>query len=291
MARQRKRTKRRHGFAYFVLLLLALIIWSFWGNTALTRTDITFASARVPMELDGLVIAHISDLHDANLGNDNSDIVEMVAKARPDIIVLTGDMIDSNRLTIERTLSLAERLVAIAPVYYANGNHEAALSNNDYHRLTRGLRDAGVEVLEDRSVVVSWHNASFQIVGLNDPGFTPGTNAEKFDALENSLLLLTRNDMFTLVLAHRPEFIGRYSACNPELVLSGHAHGGQIRLPLIGGLYAPGQGAFPKYDAGLYTKGKTSMIVSRGIGNSSAPLRINNRPEIVIITLKSEGHP
>ena len=289
MRKRRARRSRHRVLSVAVLLLTALVIWSLWGNTALVRTDISYVSNAVPKELDGFVIAHISDLHDANIGDDNQDIVDMVAGAHPDIIVLTGDMVDSKRINVERTLSLIERLTSIAPVYYSNGNHEAALTYNTYHSLTRGMEAAGAVVLEDRSVVVSWKDAVFQIVGLNDPGFIKGDNSEKFDTMQSTLMLLTRDDMFTLVLAHRPEFFDRYAACRPQLVLSGHAHGGQFRLPFIGGVYAPSQGLFPKYDAGLYTQDGTAMIVSRGIGNSSFPLRVNNRPEVVIITLRSEG--
>ena len=285
--KSRRRKKRPRILPFGALLATVLIVWTIIGNGSVQRTNTDFASARVPEGLDGFVIAHISDLHDAVLGEDNEQIVTLVSAAQPDIIVLTGDMVDSNRVNIERSASLVSQLCQVAPVFYANGNHEAALTYNEYHRFTKLIRDAGATVLEDAEAILDVNGTYLQIVGLNDPGFIPGTNAEKFAEVERQLSRLARGDMFTLVLAHRPELIDNYAACGVELVLSGHVHGGQIRLPLIGGIYAPSQGLFPKYDAGLYTMNATAMIVSRGIGNSTFPLRFNNRPEVIIIALKS----
>ncbi len=287
MSRRRRRSKRHRILPFFAVVLSALLVWSVWGNTALTRTDIVYRSPQVPASLDGMVIAQISDLHDAQIGTDNHDITAMLRDIRPDLIVLTGDMVDSNRVELDRSLSLIGQLTQIAPVYYANGNHEAALSYNAYRSFTRAMADLGVTVLEDKSEVLTYRSAPFQLIGLNDLGFISGGLSTKIQTLQGSLTLLTRDDLFTLVLAHRPELIDTYAACGPQLVLCGHAHGGQLRLPLIGGLYSPGQGFLPKYDAGLYTKGATSIVVSRGIGNSNFPLRFNNRPEIVVITLRS----
>ena len=262
MRKQRRHRKRHRILAFFAVAMSVLLAWTVWGTTALERTDIEFASARVPAAMDGFVIAQVSDLHDAVLGEENADITDMLREIRPDIIVLTGDMVDSNRGNIDRSVALARRLVEIAPVYYANGNHEAALSYNEYHRFTRGLSEAGVTVLEDRSEILSYNGTPFQIIGLNDLGFIKGGFSEKCAAMQSALDLLTQDGMFSLVLSHRPELMDHYAACAPELVLSGHAHGGQFRLPLLGGLYSPGQGFFPKYDGGLYTQGGTSLIVS-----------------------------
>ena len=286
MAAKRRRRKRRTG-SLVLLALIVLVLWTLWGNTALVRTDIEFSSAAIPAAMDGFVIAQVSDLHDAELGKNNADIVDMLSDVKPDLIVLTGDMIDSNRGNIDRSVALVEQLIAIAPVYYCNGNHEAALSYNDYHRFTRSITEAGAVVLEDRSEVLTYHGAAFQLIGLNDLGFLSGGISQKRAAMKNALTLLNRDDLFSIVLSHRPELMEEYTACGADLVFCGHAHGGQARLPLIGGLYSPGQGLFPKYDAGLYRSGKTSVIVSRGLGNSTFPLRFNNRPEIVVVTLRS----
>ncbi len=284
----RRRSKRHRVATFLSLAVLATVLWTLWGNTALTRSDVSVSSQRLPHEFDGFVIAQISDLHDAVLGEENGDVVETVLAAKPDLIVLTGDMVDARRGDIARSVSLIAKLVQIAPTYYVNGNHEAALTWNEYHSFTKAMKEAGARVLEDECVYLSRGNASIRLIGLNDLGFIKGSVSEKIGALETSLgNLMQWDDCFTLVLAHRPELIESYAACGADVVFCGHAHGGQVRLPLLGGVYSPGQGFFPKYDAGLFISGSTQMVVSRGIGNSNFPLRFNNRPEVVIVTLKT----
>ena len=173
----------------------------------------------------------------------------------------------------------------IAPVYYVSGNHEAILPDEDYQALTDGLRGLGVCVLEDESAELTRDGQSIRLIGLTDIGFHPGTLEEKKDALRTALSALLPEDEFSVTLAHRPELMDVYTECGAPLVLSGHAHGGQIRLPGIGGLIAPGQGLFPKYTDGKYEESGTTMVVSRGIGNSVLPLRVNDRPQIVVVQL------
>ncbi|MBR4236516.1 MAG: metallophosphoesterase [Clostridia bacterium] len=281
-----KRKRKKRGGIWWLLLLSLLVVWTLWANTALVVTRCTFVSQRVPAAFDGFVILQVSDLHDAELGEDNSEIADAAAQAQPDIIVITGDHIDSNRLNIARSLSLAARLAQIAPVYYVTGNHEAALSNDNYTELKNGLAAAGVAVLEDGAVYIERGNDAIRLIGLNDLGFYKGTVPVKQQKLLKNLTLLNDESCFSLVLSHRPELIDIYAQGKADLVLCGHAHGGQIRLPFIGGLYSPGQGMLPEYTSGLYRKGDTSIFVSRGIGNSKFPLRFNNRPELAVITLK-----
>lgn len=146
-------------------------------------------------------------------------------------------------------------------------------------------------VLEDEAVQLE-HNSGFvTLIGLSDPNFTIGNDIfNEVPAMISTKLndLMEDETGYTILLSHRPELFDTYVSCGVSLVLSGHAHGGQFRLPLIGGLVAPNQGIFPKYDAGLYTNGSTSMVVSRGIGNSIIPFRFNNRPEIVLVELSAE---
>ena len=211
----------------------------------------------------------------------------MLAGCEPDIIVMTGDLIDANRTDIDLTLRFAEGAVGIAPVYYVTGNHEGAVM--EYWILREGMAASGVNILSDRVCRLTRGGDMLLLAGLDDPNFaTREEISEGFPAMiQNKLARLTGgSDEYTVLLAHRPEYIDSYAAGGADLVLSGHAHGGQIRLPFIGGLAAPGQGLFPKYDAGLYTVGGSDMIVSRGLGNSLFPLRVNNRPEIVMITLE-----
>lgn len=266
--------------------VLSLLGWALiWGNTALVTADVLVCSNGIPEAFDAYKIVQISDLHDAQIGENNEKLVAMTAEAEPDCIVLTGDFVDSSRFHPERSLFVAEALVKIAPVYYVSGNHEAILPDEDYQALTDGLRALGVCVLEDESAELTRGGQSIRLIGLTDIGFHPGTLEEKKDALRTALSALLPEDEFSVTLAHRPELMDVYTECGAPLVLSGHAHGGQIRLPGIGGLIAPGQGLFPKYTEGKYEENDTTLVVSRGIGNSVLPLRVNDRPQIVVVQL------
>ena len=218
-----------------------------------------------------------------------------VAAQQPSAIVLTGDMIDSRRTKVEPTIALAQRLAELAPVYYVTGNHEARIPEAA-QALLDGLTRAGVTVLRSEAVDLQEGGESIRLIGLDDLGVyyqaLSGDSSDRQalsaakEALKRDLSTLAEGSGYALVLSHRPELIDLYAECGADLVLCGHAHGGQVRLPFIGGLYAPGQGLFPAWDAGLYETGGTQMFVSRGLGNSAFPLRVNNRPEVVTITLR-----
>lgn len=281
-----KKKTRRWIAAIAAAAVLSLLGWALvWGNTALVTADVLVCSNGIPEAFDAYKIVQISDLHDAQIGENNEKLIAMTAETEPDCIVLTGDFVDSSRFHPELSLSVAESLVKIAPVYYVSGNHEAILPDEDYQALTDGLRGLGVCVLEDESAELTRDGQSIRLIGLTDIGFHPGTVEEKKDALRTALSALLPEDEFSVTLAHRPELMDVYTECGAPLVLSGHAHGGQIRLPGIGGLIAPGQGLFPKYTEGKYEENGTTLVVSRGIGNSVLPLRVNDRPQIVVVQL------
>ena len=281
-----KKKTRRWIAAIAAAAALSLLGWALvWGNTALVMADVLVCSNGIPEAFDAYKIVQISDLHDAQIGENNEKLIAMTAETEPDCIVLTGDFVDSSRFHPERSLSVAEALVKIAPVYYVSGNHEAILPDEDYQALTDGLRALGVCVLEDESAELTRGGQSIRLIGLTDIGFHPGTLEEKKDALRTALNALLPEDEFSVTLAHRPELMDVYTECGAPLVLSGHAHGGQIRLPGIGGLIAPGQGLFPKYTEGKYEENGTTLVVSRGVGNSVLPLRVNDRPQIVVVQL------
>lgn len=281
-----KKKTRRWIAAIAAAAALIVLGWALvWGNTALVTANVLVCSNGIPEAFDAYRIVQISDLHDAQIGENNEKLIAMTAETEPDCIVLTGDFVDSSRFHPERSLSVAESLVKIAPVYYVSGNHEAILPDEDYQALTDGLRGLGVCVLEDESAELTRDGQSIRLIGLTDIGFHPGTLEEKKDALRMALSALLPEDEFSVTLAHRPELMDVYTECGAPLVLSGHAHGGQIRLPGIGGLIAPGQGLFPKYTEGKYEENGTTLVVSRGIGNSVLPLRVNDRPQIVVVQL------
>ena len=281
---------QKHLFRYLPIaaLLFLLVVWTLWGNTALMVNTITVSENQIPLEFSGFRIAQISDLHNAEFGEKNARLLNILSEKKPDIIVITGDLVDARHTDVSIALSFAEEAVQIAPVYYVTGNHEASLSQ--YEELKTGLESAGVIVLEDETVQLERSGSFLTLIGLSDPNFARKSNIfnEVPAMISTKLNDLTKNETsYTVLLSHRPELFTTYVSCGVDLVLSGHAHGGQFRLPLIGGLVAPNQGFFPKYDAGLYAEGRTNMIVSRGIGNSIIPLRFNNRPEIVLVELRA----
>ena len=274
--------------AVVATVLIALAIWIAWGNTALELNTYTISSSKLPQSFDGYRIAHVSDLHNAEMGKDNETLLTMLRDADPDMIAITGDLIDSRNTDIEVALKIVREAVKIAPCYYVTGNHEARV--NEYGELKAGMEAAGVTVLEDVKTKISMEGETITLIGVNDPSYQTDYLFGDSEMVMNTKLedLHTGNDGFTLLLSHRPELFDTYVDQDVDLVLSGHAHGGQFRLPFIGGLVAPNQGLFPEYDAGIYTENNTNMLVSRGVGNSIFPFRINNRPEVILIELQAE---
>lgn len=263
-------------------LVLALLIWLLWANSSPAATQVTVASGALPEAFEGFKIAHVSDLHNAVFGRKNEKLLSLIRAAKPDIIAITGDLIDSRHTDIDSALAFVEAAAEIAPVYYVTGNHESRL---DFDEIEPRLIAAGARVLRNEAEDIGRGGERIRLAGIDDPSFirTGGTAEERAAAeLEQ---LGDGGGTFTVLLAHRPELVEVYAEYGAGLVLSGHAHGGQVRLPLLGGLYAPGQGLLPEYDSGLYSLGETQMVVSRGLGNSVAPLRVNNRPELVVVTL------
>lgn len=270
------------------ILLAALIVWIAWGNTALELNSYMITSDKLPVAFDGFRIAQVSDLHNAEMGEDNEKLLAMLRDAEPDIIAITGDLIDSRNTDIEVALSFAENAMEISPCYYVTGNHEARV--DEYSDLKEGLLELGVVILEDARVEIELSGETITLIGVDDPSFQTDYLFGDDETVMKSKLdeLTSEDDGYTILLSHRPELFYTYVESGEDLVFSGHAHGGQFRLPFVGGVAAPNQGLFPKYDAGLYTEGNTNMVVSRGVGNSIIPFRVNNRPEVILIELQRE---
>ena len=280
-----KKPNKKTVLIVSVLIILAIGIWILWSNTTLKVNEYEIVSDRIPQGFDGFRIAQISDLHNAEFGERNEKLIQLLSQTDPDIIVITGDLIDSRHTDIEIALDFARLAIKLAPVYYVSGNHEARVC--EYEDLKMGLAEAGVIVLEEQKVQITREGKSISILGIDDPSFQEDylfgdSESVARQAIEN---LQNESDGYTVLLSHRPELFNLYVDTGMDLVFSGHAHGGQFRLPFIGGLAAPNQGFFPEYDAGLFSEGSTTMIVSKGVGNSIIPIRVNNRPEIIVATL------
>lgn len=287
--KKRLSRKAKTAICAFAALALALIIWTVWRNSAPTVSEFKISSPRIPASFSGFRIAQISDLHNAKFGKNNDKLLKELSESEPDVIVITGDLVDSRRTNIDVSLKFIEEALKIAPVYYVTGNHESRISQ--YDELKNGLEAIGAITLDDKAEKLERGGKEITIVGLSDPSFTikRDTFGEIPAMTSSKLKNLTLDDNnYKILLSHRPELFETYAKCDIDLAFCGHAHGGQFRLPFIGGLFAPNQGFFPKYDSGVYTDETTSMIVSRGIGNSIVPIRFNNRPEIILTELYNQ---
>lgn len=283
-------TKKKKRVLTILLSLLIVISgltgYIIWGNKALELTGISVSSYKLPQSFDGFKIAHISDLHNAEFGKDNAKLISLLEKSDPDIIAITGDIFDCHRTDVDVSIAFAQKAINIAPCYYVPGNHEQRVPEA-YDKLLKAFEEIGITVLDNKALTIERAEDSINILGVNDPGFEVDyLFGDTESVMRNHLSNLVKNkESFNLLLSHRPELFEVYSDFNVDLVLTGHAHGGQFRLPFIGGLYAPNQWFFPEYDSGLYTEDNTNMIVSRGLGNSLFPFRIGNRPQIILVEL------
>lgn len=269
-----------------ILLVIALAVWGFiWGsNNWIQTTEYTVTSKKLPESFDGVKIVQVSDLHNAEFGENQSSLIKKVAEAEPDAIFLTGDLVDRDRYDLEVSLTLVDALVKMGEVYYVTGNHEVSLNKID--EITSALEEREVTVLRNQAVKWEREEEAIQVAGIDDPLIALSQKESDYtrQALEETGL----TEEFTLLLAHRPEVFDVYAEKQIDIVFSGHAHGGQVRIPGIGGLFAPGQGWFPEMTKGTFQKGNTELILSRGLGNSGFPLRVFNLPEIVVVTLEKE---
>ncbi len=259
-----------------LIVLLVLLVFAIIGDLNLGVSFYNYESSKLPSEFDGYRIVQISDFHNSNFGPSGKAVADKTRELDPDIIVITGDFIDSRNTNMAKAIECARLLCEIAPVYYINGNHECRFDIDEQIEFYRDLQSAGVVVLIDSVRTLyspSSEDSYINLIGLDD-----------FN--RNMLQELDIPDSFNLVLAHKPQYIDEYAAGGADLVLSGHAHGGQFRLPFINvGFVAPDQGFFPKYTSGIYEYEDATMVVSRGIGNSALPVRIFNNPEIVVVDL------
>ncbi len=274
--------------AISAVFISVLALWIAHGNTDLELNKYIISSAEIPESFEGFRIVHVSDLHNAEIGENNERLLSVIEEAEPDIIAITGDIVDFRRTDeIDVAFSFAERAMKIAPCYYVTGNHEAAIT--EYDELKMGLEERGVVILDNKSLELERKGTTINLIGVDDPDFRADYLFDDSEPVMEAQLqsVLEGDGGYNVLLSHRPEMFALYKKYAVNLVLSGHTHGGQFRLPFIGGLFSPGQGLFPEYDAGLYTEGETNMIVSRGIGNSTFPFRINNPPEVILIELQN----
>ncbi|GAF23755.1 metallophosphoesterase [Shouchella hunanensis] len=275
----------RKTILVLLLLFIVAIYFFYTQNHRIVLSSHSIEVAQMDAEHNGITIVHLSDLHSAEFGEKNERLIQIVQQEDPSFIFMTGDLIDSYTSNNGEGVDLMKELVSIAPTYYVTGNHEWRLGIVE--GLEETLDEIGVTVLRNESLTIEHEGFSFQLVGIDDPDSRGTASPEEIvrDLLDEAIPA-TAADSYTILLSHRPEVFSIYQDSSADLVFSGHAHGGQVRLPFIGGLLAPGQGLFPDYSEGLYEEEDTKMIVSRGLGNSLFPLRLFNRPEVIRIDLQ-----
>lgn len=269
--------RKKHWWILPVLAILVVLALIALDERLILRTY-TVASPKLTAEVR---LAVVTDFH----SSDNADdVVEMLASCAPDAVLLVGDLFDddtANRPT-ERTLSLMRQLSALYPCYYVSGNHEAWTGEMD--ALYQQTEEAGVMVLRMSSGVLTVRGQRIALCGIPDPyemvfSGAPDTEEQIRQAMEN-----VDSADFIVLLTHRPELLAKYAQFPLDLVVSGHAHGGQVHIPgVLNGLYAPNQGWFPKLAGGAYTQDGTTLIVSRGLAVRTRLPRIFNRPEVVLV--------
>ncbi len=267
---------KKRFFLGLIIFIFAFIIFDIlFSLHALRIKNYIIEDKNLPASFDGFRIAQVSDLHNAVFGKDNSRLIQKVRDTSPDIIALTGDTVDENTRDFEAVTALIKELSEIAPCYYVTGNHEAWIYKDylPFEKNTAGY----AQFLHNSSVKIERDDDFLLIQGLDDPNY--------LYTFRDSVTALAREEGYKILLSHRPERFEDYVDGGFNLVLSGHTHGGQVRLPFIGAIVAPTQKFFPKYDSGLYSEDKTNMIVSNGLGTSVLPIRFNNPPEIVIVKL------
>ena len=260
----------------FIIMVIALFLYR--ENSILSVSRYTIKSSKLKKKT---VIAQISDFHNTRKSSLKQKLWKQIRDEDPDLICITGDLIDSRRTNIQIAVDFANQLAEIAPVYYVTGNHE--IRSKRYREIMDAFGRTPMTILEDEAYIID----DINLIGLNDFYFVPSKQREeRFTEIYQSL---KKDDMFNMVMFHRPELFKAYCENEADLVICGHCHGGQFRLPFMGPVYAPNQGFQPQYAEGLHQNGNTSLIVSRGIGNSLFPFRLNNHPELVIITLEPEN--
>ena len=264
--------------AAVIAAVAAAIPYFYWENNSLTVSSYTYETPKAGKEFDGFKVVHISDLHNKRFGKKNSRLIKLIREQSPDIIVISGDIADSRHTDIGAAVEFVSEASGVAPVYYTTGNHECRFSSEKLDRLISGIQTAGGFVLSDETAVIDCNGEKLYITGLADSSLHS-------DILDDIMPQATES--ISLLISHQPQYIDLYTKSGADIPFCGHAHGGQFRIPGVGGFIAPGQGFFPKYTEGMHYRGESAVVISRGLGSSIIPSRINNRPEVVVVTIKS----
>ena len=281
---------RPKNVAALLVALLGAAIFFRWQNDSIQVDRFECVSEKIPASFDGFVVVCVADLHEKEFGPNNARLFAQIRAANPDVIAISGDLLIDPPLNVEFARRFVANAAKIAPVYFVSGNHEAiAPTQTEYLSLLTALKEAGATVLDGEKVELQRGDESIIIAGVADPILERKVDRylTSKQIIAEKLRRVSPNERFTLLISHRPELAELYAKHGVDLALTGHAHGGQIRLPFVGGLIAPHQGILPRYDGGAYRIGQSTTIVSRGLGPSDFPTRLFNRPSLVVCELKA----
>ncbi len=275
----------------YLILLLPLLLFAYASNNHISVSVHQLPLPKRKKHPSTLSVVHISDLHNKSFGAGQIRLIQQIASLHPDLIAVTGDLVD--RAPYRHAVIFLKKASQICPIYVVRGNHESIAGN--FKDLQKELAGCDIHLLKNNCEDFQKHGYTYRIAGLDDPAFH-GREKKYAPYMKKTLDKMTRRHNhskadYQILLSHRPELFHLYCRYPFDLVLCGHAHGGQVRPPFTDGLYAPNQGIFPKYTSGAHTKNHTTEIISRGLGNSSFPLRLFNDPEIVHILIQPQILP
>ncbi|MBO4864703.1 MAG: DUF1294 domain-containing protein [Eubacterium sp.] len=273
-----KTRKPKFAITVPLLFIVYLLLMGFCleQNYRLTTSEYDYVNSKIDASKDGFVIVQISDLHNQWFGPGQSYLLEEIEKCDPDIIAVTGDAVDKYHTSYSIAKSFFEGAVKIAPVYYITGNHEDWLKDEDFDKFVNDVEKLGVNFIDDETIDIG----NISLIGVAE---------ESREADLTGLTSKCPEGNLKVMLAHEPNPHENYKKADADLVLCGHNHGGQIIIPKKGGLISSDLKFFPELYEGVHLFNNMTMIISRGLGNSAAPVRINNYPEIVKVTLHMQN--
>lgn len=278
---------------YFFTSLLLLSVTIFISTSVVTITEYKLSYDNLPKEFDGFKILQLSDLHSADFGNNNEILIKKIDSVKPDIMVFTGDMINRDDINFDVFFDFCKEISKKYKIYYIYGNHEMDLNANNAKILYDGMVKNNIKIINNKKITIKKGKSQINLYGLKYPTKYYGKKDEnsKYVLSEEDIVDYIKEankDEFNIMLTHNPNYFDLYTKWGADLTLTGHIHGGMIRIPFVGGIFSPDRIFFPKYDSGIYEQNGKNMIVNRGIGGEKG-VRIFNNPEMVLIILKSNS--
>ena len=278
--------KKRFWFNLILICLVLFAIQLYVDNNVIEVSKYEVSLENLPKEFDGTVLLHVSDLHSKQFGTDNEQLYAKIKEINPDYIMLTGDMINATDTDFSIFYDFAEKIAAEYETYYIVGNHELALSQKDYDDIINTITEFGIKVLDNEMVTLTKNNEFIDLYGMwyNSKYYF----SEEFTIDAMNKIIGEEDGGFDILLTHNPKGFEVYAEWGAEVILTGHVHGGMVRLPYIGAVFAPERTLFPKYSEGVYSIENSHLVVSRGLGRGLTGFRLFNRPELGVVILKSK---